>query len=148
MKATVFLVSFTFSLLSPKLVTLGQRSRSQLHYTHFFLPNSLLTSLLCISAHLCSIKMKFVMLLGRIVLKFRKNRIGDGVIVTSIKFSPNNCPYLKFKLTNFILGTKTQQHNVHLMINIKMTLTDDECHRQRSKVAKNELMVIYRTLLH
>ena len=31
---------------------------------------------------------------------------------------------------------------------MKVTLTDDEGHRRRSKVTKNELMVIYRKLLH
>ena len=37
---------------------------------------------------------------------------------------------------NFVLGTNTQQHNVHLMIKIKKTLTDDEGHSRRSKVTK------------
>ena len=27
--------------------------------------------------------------------------------------------------TNFVLGTNTQQHNIHLMIKMKVTLTDD-----------------------
>ena len=36
--------------------------------------------------------------------------------------------------TNLILGTNIQ-HEVHLMIKVKVTLTD-ECHRQRSKVTK------------
>ena len=40
--------------------------------------------------------------------------------------------------TNFILGTNTQQHDVHLMIKVKVTLTDDEGHRRRSKVTKSE----------
>ena len=68
--------------------------------------NSLLTSLLCISALLCSIKMKIGRpmslcryTLGRFVFKFHKNRIDDDVIVTSFTFSPNNCPYLKFYWT-------------------------------------------------
>ena len=51
-------------------------------------------------------------------------------------------------LTNFVLGTNTQQHNVHLMMNIKVTLTDDEGHKRRSKVTKNELMIISRKLFH
>ena len=38
--------------------------------------------------------------------------------------------------TNFVLGTNTQQNNVHLMIKMKVTLTDDEGHRLRSKVTK------------
>ena len=46
------------------------------------------------------------------------------------------------------LRTNTQQYNVHLMIKMKVTLTDDECHRLMSKVIKNELMVISRKLLH
>ena len=50
--------------------------------------------------------------------------------------------------TNFVLRTNTQQHNVHLMIKMKVTLKDDEGHRKRSKVTKNELMVICRTLIH
>ena len=34
--------------------------------------------------------------------------------------------------TNFVLGTNTQQHNVHLglMIKIKVTLTDDEVYKK------------------
>ena len=44
--------------------------------------------------------------------------------------------------THFVLRTNTQQHNVHLITKIKVTLTDDEGHRRRSKVTKNELMVI------
>ena len=31
---------------------------------------------------------------------------------------------------------------------MKVTLTDDEGHRRRSKVTKNELMFIYRKILH
>ena len=34
------------------------------------------------------------------------------------------------------------------MIKMKVTLMDDEGHRRRSKVTKNELMVICRKLLH
>ena len=66
----------------------------------FFHHNSLLTSLLCISALLCPIKIKFGMplrfALGRFVFEFHKNQTDDDVIVTSYKFSPNICPYLKF----------------------------------------------------
>ena len=61
--------------------------------------NSLFTYLLCISALLFFIKMKFDMSLGWFVFKFYKNWIGDDIIVTSFKFSPNNCPYLKFYWT-------------------------------------------------
>ena len=86
-----------------KLVNLGQRSRSQWRNSHFFLHNSLLTFLPCISALLCLIKMKFGMSLrytfGRFVYKFHKIQMGDDVIMTSFKFSPNNCPYLNFYWT-------------------------------------------------
>ena len=34
------------------------------------------------------------------------------------------------------------------MIKMKVTLTDDEGHRRRTKVIKNELLVISRKLLH
>ena len=68
-----------------------------------FLHNSLLTSLLCISSHLCSIKIKFGTslryTLGQIVFRFHKNRIVDDVIMTSFKFSTNNYLYLKFYWT-------------------------------------------------
>ena len=37
--------------------------------------------------------------------------------------------------TNFILGTNTQQHDAQLMIKVKVTLTDDEGHRRKSKVS-------------
>ena len=50
--------------------------------------------------------------------------------------------------TNFVLETNTQQYNVHLMIKMKVILKDDEGHRWRSKVTKNELLVISRKLLH
>ena len=88
--------------------------------------------------------------LGRFVLKYKKNRMDDDVIVTSFKFSPNNCPYISnsFEHTNFVLGINTQQHNFHLIIKMKVTLTDDEGHRRRSKVIKNKLMVTSRKLLH
>ena len=35
--------------------------------------------------------------------------------------------------TNFVLGTNTQQYNVHLIIQMKVTLTDDEGHMRRLK---------------
>ena len=38
--------------------------------------------------------------------------------------------------TNFVLGTNAQQHNVHSMIKMRFTLTDDEGHRRRSNVTK------------
>ena len=46
--------------------------------------------------------------------------------------------------TNLILGTNTQQYDIHIMVKVKVTLTDDEGHKWRSKVTKNELMVISR----
>ena len=79
---------------------LGSKVKVTVTLYPFFLHISLLTSLLCISALLCSIKMKFSMwlsyTLGPFVFQFHKNRMGDDVIMTSIKFSPNNCSYLKF----------------------------------------------------
>ena len=49
---------------------------------------------------LCPIKMKFSLSLryslGRFVFEFDKILMGDDVIVTSFKFSANNCPYFKF----------------------------------------------------
>ena len=52
--------------------------------------------------------------------------------------------------TNFVLGTNTQQYayNVHLLIKMKVTLANDEGHRRRSMVTKNDLMVISRNVLH
>ena len=62
----------------------------------------------------------------------------DGdVIFTSVKFSPNNCPYLiSIEPTKFVLGTNAQQYNIHLMMKMKVTLTDEEGHRRSSKVTK------------
>ena len=68
-------------------------------------------------------KIKFVAL-GRFVFEFDKIQMGDDVIVTSFKFSANNCPYFKFyEPTNFILGTNVQLHRVHLLVRVKVTLT-------------------------
>ena len=57
----------------------------------FFLHNSLLYSLPCISALLCLITMNFskslTYTLGRFVFKFHKNLMGDDLIMTSFKFS-------------------------------------------------------------
>ena len=67
-----------------KLVTLGQRSRSQWRrLITIFLDNSLLTSLLYISALLCLIKLKFGMPLRYAICGFHKNQKGDDVMVTS-----------------------------------------------------------------
>ena len=66
----------------------------------FFIHNSLFTFLLCILVLLYLMKMKFGMSLrhslGRFMFEFHKNQTDDDVIVTSFKFSQNNCPYLKF----------------------------------------------------
>ena len=81
--AKLLLTTLAWTLL--KLVTLCQKSRSQWRNTHF-LHNSLLTSLFCISALLCLIKMKFGMslryTLGWLVFEFHKNQMDDDVIVT------------------------------------------------------------------
>ena len=62
------------------------------------------------------------------------------------RFSNRRVVYIE--PTNFVLGTNTQQYNVHLTIQMKMTLTDDEGHRRRSQAKvkghKIELMVISR----
>ena len=84
-----------------KLVTLGQRSRSQGLNIHFFLHDSLLISLSYISALLCLIKLKFCMTLRytlcRFVFEFHKNQMDDDVMVTSFKFSPCKCLYMYSK---------------------------------------------------
>ena len=58
---------------------------------------------------------------------FDENRINNDVIVTSFRYSRNNCPLgpisNSIEPTNNILGTNIHQHKVHLMIKIKMTLT-------------------------
>ena len=102
----------------------------------FFLHHSMLTALLYISILLCLIKLKFCMLsyaLCRSVVEFHKNQMGDDGIVTSFNFSPYNCPNFSNSIehTNF-----TEQYDVHLMIKVKVTLTDDKGHRRRSKVTK------------
>ena len=65
--------------------------------------------------------------------------MGDDVIMTSFKFSPIVHISNSIVPTNIAIGTNmpTQQHNVHLMINIKVILMDDEGHMRRSKVTKN-----------
>ena len=63
--------------------------------------------------------------LGRFLFKFHKNRMDDDVIVhISISIEP----------TNFIFGSNTQQQNVHLMIKMKVTLTDDEGDKRSQKI--------------
>ena len=69
-----------------------------------FLHDSLLTSLLTISALLCPIKMKFSLslryALGRFVFEFDKIRMGDDVIVTSFTFSASNWAKKKASVIN------------------------------------------------
>ena len=56
--------------------------------------------------------------------------MGDDVIVTSLSFLQTIVHISNsIELKNFVLGTNTQQHNVHLMMKMKVTLTDDEGHR-------------------
>ena len=123
----------------------GSKINVKMTQYSFYLHNSLLTSLLCISAYLCLIEMKFDMslryILGWFVSKSYKNRMGDDVIVTSIKFSPNNCPYLKFYWTYWLQTSYLESiHNkITSMIKMKVTLTGDEDHRQRPKVTKMNL---------
>ena len=66
--------------------------------------------------------------------------MGDDVIVTSFKFSLNNCPYLKNLLNLQTSYLEPIHNNVHLMIKMKVTLMDNESHRRRSnsKFTKNE----------
>ena len=73
--------------------------------------------------------------------------MGDDINVTSFKFSliiVHISNSIDSEPTNFVLGTNTQRYNVHLIIKMKVTLTDDEGHRRRSKVTKNELMLLCR----
>ena len=84
-----------------------------------------------------------------------KYKIKRGTPRESTKFNTKHSLFTKgwnaalnsIEPINFELGTNTQQHNIYLIMKMKLTLTDDEGHRRRSKVTKNELMVIYRKLL-
>ena len=72
--------------------------------------------------------------------------MGDDVIVTSFKFSQNNCPYSKsIEPTNFRLGTNTQQHNVHLMIKDESDL--DGWWRSQAKVKGHEIASYHPTYI-
>ena len=83
------------------------------------------------------------------MFKFHTNQMSDVVILTSFKFFQTIVHISNsIEPTNFVLETYTQQYNVHLIMKKKVTLTDNEGHRRRSKVTKNELMVISRKLLH
>ena len=106
-----------------------------------FFHDSLLTFLLKISALWCPIKIKFGMslryVLGRVVFELYKSnglcRCCDVLSYHHTIIHTLN----SIEPTNFILGTNIQQHEVHLMIKVKVTLTDSEGHRWRSKVIKN-----------
>ena len=84
------------------------------------------------------LRMSLTNTLGQFVFTFHKIRMGDGVIMTSFKFSLQKIVHISNSIepTNFVLGTHTQQYNVHLMMKLKVTLKDDEGHRRRSKVTK------------
>ena len=110
----------------------------------FFLYNFLLTSLPCISALLCLIIMKFHMSFRyRPTLDLCLNFIKIEWVLTSLRHhlsflltivhNPNS-----IETTNFVLGTNTQQPSIILIIKMNVTLTDDEGHRQRSKVTKKK----------
>ena len=62
--------------------------------------------------------------------------MGDDVIVTSLQFSPNNCPYLSFYWTYKLHFGFNIQHKAHLMIRLKVTLIDTEDQSWMSKVTK------------
>ena len=66
---------------------------------------------------------------------FNKSQTGDDVLVISflqtIVHISNSIEH-----TNFILNTNIQQHDVHLMIKMKVTLTDYKGRRCRPKVTK------------
>ena len=86
--------------------------------------------------------------LCRSEIEFHKNQIGDDVIVTSFKF-PKTIIHISNSIepTDFVLGTSTQEYNVHLTIEMKVTWAVKVGQRQRAKVTKNELMVIFRKLI-
>ena len=108
----------------------------------FFLHNSLLTSILsALSCPISRLKWNVVRCLdrpfGRFVFEFNKIRIGDDVIVTSIKFL-QTIVHISNSL-NIQTPYLVPMHNIHLMV--KVTMTGDEGHTRRSKVTKDELMV-------
>ena len=75
--------------------------------------------------------------LSRHLFKFHEVQMEDDVIMTLFKFSFTNVHISNsIEPTNFVRETNTQQYNVHLMIKMNVTLTDDEGHRRRSKVTK------------
>ena len=99
---------------------------------HPFFHNSLLF-LEWISALVCLIKMTFGMSQryapGRFVFEFHENQMDDNVIFsnfikTIVQISNSTKP------TNFMLGTNIQ-HKVHLIIKVKMTMTDAEGQRSQ-----------------
>ena len=85
----------------------------------------------------------------RFVLKFHKIRMGDDVIRTPFKLSPNNCPYLKYYWTYKLRTWNKYTTILHLSDN-KNESDHDGRWRSQAKVKghKNELMVICRKLWH
>ena len=57
------------------------------------------------------------------VVAFHKNQMGDDVMVTSFRFFPYQCSFFSNSTEHFVFGTNIQQHNVHLLIKVQVTLT-------------------------
>ena len=123
---------------------LGSKVKVTVTQYPFFLHNFLLTCLLYISALLCLIKWNLICRLDIPLVDLCSISLKIEWVMTSL------WRHLSFLQTivHFVLGTNTQQHNVHLIMIIKVILTEDEGHRRRSKVTKNELIVIFRKLLN
>ena len=93
----------------------------------------MLTSLLCMSALLCSITMKFGKCLrytlDRFVFKFHKNWMDDDVIMTSFKFSP-----IDYSQNSFSSKSSTKLCRISYGKLTKMTYSPTiqhfECHFQ------------------
>ena len=122
----MLLVAYCSRSNSIEIGDLGSKVKVIVSLYPFFLHNSLLSFLLWISAVLCPIKMKFSLslryALSRFVFEFDKIRMGDNVIVTSFKFSANNCLYFKFYWTYklySLLGFNVQLHKVHFWLEWK-----------------------------
>ena len=60
------------------------------------------------------------------VFEFHKNQMSDDIIVTSFKVSLFKCPT---EPTNIIFSTNIQQHKIHLVIEVQVTLTKAEGQR-------------------
>ena len=67
--------------------------------------------------------MPFKYALGKFAFEFHENRMGEDAIVTSLMFTPNNCPYFNStEHADFIIGSNIQQYKVHLMIKSEIDL--------------------------